>query len=214
MGRRKSSKQLRNIVVAFIVIIVIILIAFMIFIFNVDVKENGSANLGEIFNNKSESDTNTVIDGVIAPEELVGAEYESVAFDRENTFEVVVDNEKVYINILDKDEFENKYPNSKLEEDDEKEIAIHDYKVEEVYIQMCNNKEYLLVTMSDGNIGIMDIEEAVNENVFRIKKELITLNKPVSRIFTTYRTFNDETKEATILVSSNGQMYDLQKFVE
>ena len=60
----------------------------------------------------------------------------------------------------------------------------------------------------------MDIEEAVNENVFRIKKELITLNKPVSRIYSTYRTFNDEVQESTVLVSSNGQMYDLQKFVE
>ena len=68
--------------------------------------------------------------------------------------------------------------------------------------------------MEDGSIGIMNIDEAVKENVFRIKNELITLNKPVSRICTSYREYDNKTEETTILVSSNGQMYDLQKFVE
>lgn len=215
MGRKKSSKQLQNMVIALIILIVVILIAFMIFIFNVDVNKSSSASIGDIISNKKDEDKeNVVVDGVIAPDELVGAEYESVAYDKEGTFEIKTSNGKVYLDILNENEFEKKYTNSKLDVDAEKEIATHDYKVKEVYIQTSNDKEYLLVTMEDGSIGIMDIKEAVKENVFRIKKELITLNKPVSKIFTTYRTFNNETQEATILVSSNGQMYDLQKFVE
>lgn len=214
MSRKRSSKQLRNIVIAMILIIVFILIAFLIFIFNVDIKKSGTGIIDVVASNKKEDKEEAIVNGVIAPDELAGAEYESVAYDRENTFEVVTLQGKVYLNVLDKQGFGRKYPNSKLNMDTEKEIAIHGYKVKEVYIQICDEKEYLLVTMEDGNIGIMDIEESIEENVFRIKKELITLNKPVSRIFTTYRTFNNETQESTILVSSNGQMYDLQKFVE
>ncbi len=213
MSRRKSSKQLKNMIIAMIVLIVLILIAFLVFIFNVDVNKNGSGLKDFVSSNKNNKEE-AVIDGVIAPDELVGAEYESVSYDRENTFEVVTINEKVYFNVLDEERFNSKYSNSKLEENSKKEVATHDYKVNEVYVQICAGREYLLVTMEDGNIGIMDIEEAVNENVFRIKKELITLNKPVSRIYSTYRTFNDEVQESTVLVSSNGQMYDLQKFVE
>jgi len=200
-------------IIAMIVLIVLILIAFLVFIFNVDVNKNGSGLKDFVSSNKNNKEE-AVIDGVIAPDELVGAEYESVSYDRENTFEVVTINEKVYFNVLDEERFNSKYSNSKLEENSKKEVATHDYKVNEVYVQICAGREYLLVTMEDGNIGIMDIEEAVNENVFRIKKELITLNKPVSRIYSTYRTFNDEVQESTVLVSSNGQMYDLQKFVE
>lgn len=214
MSRRKSSKQLRNMVIALIVLIIVILIAFIVFIFNVDVKKNSSANIRDIISNKDEKKEDIVVDGVIAPDELVGAEYESYDCDNENTFEIRTVSGKVYFNVLDEDKFNGKYNNAKLDLEEEKEIATHDYKIKEVYIQKCNNKEYLLVTMEDGSIGIMDIKEAINENVFRIKKELITLNKPISRIVTSYRTLNNNTEEATILVSSNGQMYDLQKFVE
>lgn len=215
MSRRKSSKELRNMLIALIIMIVLILIAFIIFIFNVDVKKNGTTNIRNIISNKNNKENeNVVIDGVIAPDELAGAEYESVDYDKECSFQVKTNKGKVYLNVLDEDIFEKKYPNSKLDLKLEKEIATHDYKVKEVYIKKCRDIEYLLVTMEDGNIGIMDIEEAIKENVFRIKNELITLNKPVSRIFTTYRTFNNETQETTVLVSSNGQMYDLQNFVE
>ncbi len=215
MSRRKSSKELRNMLIALIIMIVLILIAFMIFIFNVDVKKNGSTNIRNIISNKdSKENEDVVLDGVIAPDELAGAEYESVDYDEDRAFEIKTKNGKVYLNVLDEDGFKNKYPNSKLDFQEEKEIATHDYKIKEVYIKKCKNIEYLLVTMEDGSIGIMNIDEAVKENVFRIKNELITLNKPVSRICTSYRVYDNKTEETTILVSSNGQMYDLQKFVE
>lgn len=215
MSRRKSSKELRKMLIALIIMFVLILIAFLIFIFNVDVKKNDLTNIRNIIsNNDNEENENVIVDGVIAPDELAGAEYESVDYDKDGAFEIKTNDGKVYLNVLDESIFRNKYPNSKLDMQLEKEIATHDYRVKEVYIKKCKDIEYLLVTMEDGSIGIMNVDEAIKENVFRIKNELITLNKPVSRICTSYRVYDNKTEETTILVSSNGQMYDLQKFVE
>ena len=136
MSRRKSSKELRNMLIALIIMIILILIAFMIFIFNVDVKKNGSTNIRNIISNKdSKESENVIIDGVIAPDELEGAEYESVDYDEDRAFEIKTKNGKVYLNVLDEDGFKNKYPNSKLDLQVEKEIATHDYKIKEVYIK-------------------------------------------------------------------------------
>ena len=112
MSRRKSSKELRNMLIALIIMIILILIAFMIFIFNVDVKKNGSTNIRNIISNKdSKESENVIIDGVIAPDELEGAEYESVDYDEDRAFEIKTKNGKVYLNVLDEDGFKNKYPN-------------------------------------------------------------------------------------------------------
>ena len=100
MSRKRSSKQLRNIVIAMILIIVFILIAFLIFIFNVDIKKSGTGIIDVVASNKKEDKEEAIVNGVIAPDELAGAEYESVAYDRENTFEVVTLQGKVYLKLL------------------------------------------------------------------------------------------------------------------
>jgi len=57
MSRRKSSKQLKNMIIAMIVLIVLILIAFLVFIFNVDVNKNGSGLKDFVSSNKNNKDS-------------------------------------------------------------------------------------------------------------------------------------------------------------
>lgn len=216
MSRRKSSKQLRNMVIALIVLILVVLIAFVVFIFNVDISGEDSLGFGNVLSNEeaNEVEEEVTADGIIPPENMLASTYESFSFDKEATFQVRVSEGKVYFKVIDKDAFEEKYNAPNIDMENEKEIATHDYKVQEVYIKKCLNNEFLLVIMENGTLGIMNIQEAFEENVFRIKNELITLDNPIIRIYEAVRNLNEETFDTTILVTSDGKKYDLQKFVE
>ncbi|MGN1330231.1 MAG: hypothetical protein ACI4VN_02695 [Clostridia bacterium] len=219
MSRRKSSKQLRNMAIALIVLILLVLIAFVVFIFNVNISGGTSISVENILSNEvtNEVEENVTSDGIVPPENMLASTYDSIDFDEDATFQVKVFEGKVYFSIINNEAFKEKYNVSDTDIEnikDEKEIATHDYKVQEVYIEKCLNNEFLLVMMKDGTLGIMNIQEALKENVFRIKKELISLDKPIVRIYGAVRNLEDETFSTTILVTSDEKKYDLQKFVE
>lgn len=219
MSRRKSSKQLRNMAIALIVLILLVLIAFVVFIFNVNISGGTSISVENILSNEvtNEVEENVTSDGIVPPENMLASTYNSIDFDEDATFQVKVFEGKVYFSIINNETFKEKYNVSDTDIEnikDEKEIATHDYKVQEVYIEKCLNNEFLLVMMKDGTLGIMNIQEALKENVFRIKKELISLDKPIVRIYGAVRNLEDEIFSTTILVTSDEKKYDLQKFVE
>ena len=81
-------------------------------------------------------------------------------------------------------------------------------------IGTCKNDEYLIALMSDGKLGIMNIQDAIENNVFRIKNQLVSIgNVKATGISNGYKT--DNKREDTIIVKADdGKKYDLADFVE
>jgi len=192
------------------------LIAFLIFIFTVDIK-GVTSNINNIISQNivdSENANNVTSDGIVTIDGQKTAKFESVAYDRESSLQIKFSKDKLYLTIVNQELFNKKYKNPKLDIGSEKEIAIHDYKIQEIYIQKCADSEYLLAIMEDGSIGVMNIDEAIKENVFRLKNELIRLDDNIVKVYQTVKILDEKEIDTAIIETSNGQKYDLQKFVE
>lgn len=208
--KKRSSNQIKKILIGTVIVVVGVLIALIIFLLNVDIK--GADNL--------QDDTETFVVTGNTTQNIVSiddslSQYNTVTKDDENMFEVRFDGEKMYFSILDKDKFLKKYPNSEVNTSNEIEIATHNYNVDSILIGTCKNDEYLIALMSDGKIGIMNVQEAIENNVFRIKNQLISIgNAKAISISNGYKKSNNK-QENTIIVKANDEKkYDLADFVE
>ena len=207
--KKRSSNQIKKILIGTVILVVGVLIALIIFLLNVDIK--GADDL--------QDDTETFVVTGNTTQNIVSIEdslsqYNTVIKDDENMFEVRFDGEKMYFSILDKDNFLKKYPNSEVNTSNEIEIATHNYNVDSILIGTCKNDEYLIALMSDGKLGIMNIQDAIENNVFRIKNQLVSIgNVKATGISNGYKT--DNKREDTIIVKADdGKKYDLADFVE
>lgn len=208
--KKRSSNQIKKILIGTVIVVVGVLIALIIFLLNVDIK--GADDL--------QDDTETFVVTGNTTQNIVSiddslSQYNTVTKDDENMFEVRFDGEKMYFSILDKDKFLKKYPNSEVNTSNEIEIATHNYNVDSILIGTCKNDEYLIALMSDGKIGIMNVQEAIENNVFRIKNQLISIgNAKAISISNGYKKSNNK-QENTIIVKANDEKkYDLADFVE
>ena len=207
--KKRSSNQIKKILIGTAIIVVGALIALIVFLLNVNIKGvddlQDSTETSEVTGNTTQN---------IASIDDSLSEYDTVAKDDENTFEVRFDGEKMYFSILDEDNFLKKYPKSEVNTSDEIEIATHNYNVDSILIGTCKNDEYLIALMSDGKLGIMNIQDAIENNVFRIKNQLVSIgNVKATGISNGYKT--DNKREDTIIVKANdGKKYDLADFVE
>lgn len=208
--KKRSSNQIKKILIGTVIVVVGVLIALIIFLLNVDIK--GADDL--------QDDTETFVVTGNTTQNIVSiddslSQYNTVTKDDENMFEVRFDGEKMYFSILDKDKFLKKYPNSEVNKSNEIEIATHNYNVDSILIGTCKNDEYLIALMSDGKIGIMNVQEAIENNVFRIKNQLISIgNAKAISISNGYKKSNNK-QENTIIVKANDEKkYDLADFVE
>lgn len=208
--KKRSSNQIKKILIGTVIVVVGVLIALIIFLLNVDIK--GADDL--------QDDTETFVvtgnttQNVLSIDDSL-SQYNTVIKDDENMFKVRFDGEKMYFSILDKDNFLKKYPNSEVDTSNEIEIATHNYNVDSILIGTCKNEEYLIALMSDGKIGIMNVQEAIENNVFRIKNQLISIgNAKAIGISNGYKKSNNK-QENTIIVKANDEKkYDLADFVE
>ncbi len=207
--KKRSSNQIKKILIGTAIIVVGALIALIVFLLNVNIKGvddlQDSTETSEVTGNTTQN---------IASIDDSLSEYDTVAKDDDNTFEVRFDGEKMYFSILDEDNFLKKYPKSEVNTSDEIEIATHNYNVDSILIGTCKNDEYLIALMSDGKLGIMNIQDAIENNVFRIKNQLVSIgNVKATGISNGYKT--DNKREDTIIVKANdGKKYDLADFVE
>ena len=207
--KKRSSNQIKKILIGTAIIVVGALIALIVFLLNVNIKGvddlQDSTETSEVTGNTTQN---------IASIDDSLSEYDTVAKDDDNTFEVRFDGEKMYFSILDEDNFLKKYPKSEVNTSDEIEIAPHNYNVDSILIGTCKNDEYLIALMSDGKLGIMNIQDAIENNVFRIKNQLVSIgNVKATGISNGYKT--DNKREDTIIVKANdGKKYDLADFVE
>lgn len=207
--KKRSSNQIKKILIGTAIIVVGALIALIVFLLNVNIKGvddlQDSTETSEVTGNTTQN---------IASIDDSLSEYDTVAKDDDNTFEVRFDGEKMYFSILDEDNFLKKYPKSEVNTSDEIEIATHNYNVDSILIGTCKNDEYLIALMSDGKLGIMNIQDAIENNVFRIKNQLVSIgNVKATGISNGYKT--DNKREDTIIVKADdGKKYDLADFVE
>ena len=208
--KKRSSNQIKKILIGTAIIVVGALIALIVFLLNVNIK--GVDDLQDS-TETSEVTGNTTPNIASIDDSL--SEYDTVAKDDDNTFEVRFDGEKMYFSILDEDNFLKKYPKSEVNTSDEIEIATHNYNVDSILIGTCKNDEYLIALMSDGKLGIMNIQDAIENDVFRIKNQLISIgNAKAISISNGYKESNNK-RENTIIVKANDEKkYDLSDFIE
>ena len=208
--KKRSSNQIKKILIGTVIVVVGVLIALIIFLLNVDIK--GADDLQD--NTETFVVTGNTTQNIVSIDDSL-SQYNTVTKDDENMFEVRFDGEKMYFSILDKDKFLKKYPNSEVNTSNEIEIATHNYNVDSILIGTCKNDEYFIALMSDGKIGIMNVQEAIENNVFRIKNQLISIgNAKAISISNGYKKSNNK-QENTIIVKANDEKkYDLADFVE
>lgn len=209
--KRKSSSQIKNMLVLLAILILVILIGLIIFVLNVNIESTGS-------NDQPENQVQNVVEdpnsNLIATDAVEGIEYNIIAKDDLASYEIVLKDKKLYFNVIDENKFLGKFPKSKVT-DIENEIAIHDYKITNIYVGKYNEDEYLLALTEDGALGIMNINDAVEENVFRIKNQLITLGKgKIVNVDNGIKVHDNKEEETMIIEADDGKKYNLDNFVE
>ena len=208
--KKRSSNQIKKILIGTAILIVGVLIALIIFLLNVNIK--GVDDLQD--NTETSAVTGNTTQNIASIDDSL-SECDTVAKDEDNTFEVRFDGEKMYFSILDEDNFLKKYPKSEVSKSNEIEIATHNYNVDSILIGTCKNDEYLIALMSDGKLGIMNIQDAIENNVFRIKNQLVSIgNVKAIDISNGYKNDNDKREDTIIVKADDGKKYDLADFVE
>lgn len=209
--KRKSSSQIKNMLVWLAIFILVILIGLIIFVLNVNIESTSS-------NDQPENQVENVVEdpnsNLITTDAVEGIEYNIIAKDDAASYEIVLKNKKLYFNVIDENKFLDKFSKSKVT-DIENEIAIHDYKITNIYVGKYNKDEYLLALTEDGSLGIMNINDAVEENVFRIKNQLITLGKgKIVNVDNGIKVYDNKEEETMIIEADDGKKYNLDNFVE
>lgn len=209
--KRKSSSQIKNMLVCLAILILVILIGLIIFVLNVNIESTSS-------NDQPENQVQNVVENpnsnLIATDAVEGIEYNIIAKDDLASYEIVLKDKKLYFNVIDENKFLGKFSKSKVT-DMENEIAIHDYKITNIYVGKYNEEEYLLALTEDGALGIMNINDAVEENVFRIKNQLITLGKgKIVNVDNGIKVYDNKEEETMIIEADDGKKYNLDNFVE
>lgn len=209
--KRKSSSQIKNMLVWLAILILVILIGLIIFVLNVNIESTSS-------NDQPENQVQNVVENpnsnLIATDAVEGIEYNIIAKDDLASYEIVLKDKKLYFNVIDENKFLGKFSKSKVT-DIENEIAIHDYKITNIYVGKYNEEEYLLALTEDGALGIMNINDAVEENVFRIKNQLITLGKgKIVNVDNGIKVYDNKEEETMIIEADDGKKYNLDNFVE
>ena len=209
--KRKSSSQIKNMLIWLAILILVILIGLIIFVLNVNIESTSS-------NDQPENQVQNVVENpnsnLIATDAVEGIEYNIIAKDDLASYEIVLKDKKLFFNVIDENKFLGKFSKSKVT-DMENEIAIHDYKITNIYVGKYNEEEYLLALTEDGALGIMNINDAVEENVFRIKNQLITLGKgKIVNVDNGIKVYDNKEEETMIIEADDGKKYNLDNFVE
>lgn len=209
--KRKSSSQIKNMLVWLAILILVILIGLIIFVLNVNIESTSS-------NDQPENQVQNVVENpnsnLIATDAVEGIEYNIIAKDDLASYEIVLKDKKLFFNVIDENKFLGKFSKSKVT-DMENEIAIHDYKITNIYVGKYNEEEYLLALTEDGALGIMNINDTVEENVFRIKNQLITLGKgKIVNVDNGIKVYDNKEEETMIIEADDGKKYNLDNFVE
>lgn len=134
-------------------------------------------------------------------------------YDSNGIYSVELENGVVTFIVDDQEAFDKEYPSSKLK-DDSSIVATHNYKIKDVFIGIVNEEEYVITITSDGRVGTMNVKEAVNNNIFRIKNDLLEFEQKIAFIQKVAISDGTEDIESTLAVAVDGTIYDLSAFLE
>lgn len=205
--KKRSSNQIRNLIILFVIIMMLVLIGLIIFLLTVDVKN--VRNYGNEAQNTS-NNTNTVAE----QDEINISDYELIKTSIDGDIEVRLSEGKVLFSVIDDGLFKENYPRSEIGTIKNAVIATHENVIVDFCIGRIDKTSYLFVLTDEGSIGVMEIDDAVNTDVFRIKNKLISFDRPVVRMTAFTRNKEAENTDTVIVWTEDGKKYDLAKFVE
>lgn len=207
--RRKSSSQIKSMIFMLAAFIVIILIGLIVFVLNVNIEGSNNSEEAQVENTVQNTNAN-----LVATDAVEGIEYRTVSRDGEGSYEVVLRDGKLYFKIIDEEKFADKFSKNKVSQT-ETEIAIHGYKLTNVFVGKYNKNDYLLALTEDGSLAVMNVDDAVKDDVFRIKNQLITLDSgKIVNVMNGIKVQDNKEDETMIIVAEDGKKYDLENFVE
>lgn len=209
--KRRSSNQIRNFIICFVIFMMLALIGLIIFLLTVDVKNfrnYGEKQVSSNNENSSNTSENQELEGVdISDYELVRTSYDG-------DIEVRLSKENLLFSVIRDDVFKENYPNSTIDTITNAIIAVHGNVIEDICIGKIGKKNYLFVLTDKGSVGVMEIDEAVKSDVFRIKNKLISFDSPVVRMASFNGNSAAVNSDTVIVTTQDGKKYDLAKFVE
>lgn len=206
---RKSS-DIKKLFILVILILIAAVVGLVAFIANVNVVTNKGEETPQEVQPEKTSYEQIEVNNIITSIRNEQATFK--LYDSNGSYAVELEDGIVNFSIIDKDKFEKEYPDSKLKSDSGV-IATHDYKIKDVFIGVVNGEEYVIVITGDGKIGSMNVKEAVNKNVLRIKNELQEFEQKIA--FIQKVTISDGTNDmqSTLAVAIDGTIYDLSAFL-
>lgn len=216
--KRRSSNQIKNMIIVLVILIVLVLIASIIFLFNVKINSNSENE--NVVNEESESKNITHsyyklnINNMNTNLENINVTYNLIKSDKDGMFKFTLEKNKIYFQINDKTKFESKYENTKLDTTKKTEVVLNDYKIVDFVVGNIKDDLYLVVVTDSGNISYMNIDEAINKNVFRIKNELKTFESSVMQIQNAIKVTENNETETVVVITADNKNYDLESFVE
>lgn len=211
MKKKRNSSEVKRMIFLLVAILVIVMIGLVIFLFNVDV-DNSSLRSGQNAETSNEDNFVEVNEnGIITSELNYQSSYDFISNSLDGEYQVALSDDKLFFNILDEDAFNEKYPNNNLET--ENEIKIGEYGIKQINIGKIGDKEYLVIIVDGGKVGIMDIGEAMNNNNLAIRDELVSFNVGAIRIENVIRRDDVESENTIVIVTEDGQGYDLLEFI-
>lgn len=208
--KKRSSNQIKKIIISFIVFLIFVLIGLIIFLLTVDIDTGKSYETEQEMN----SNNTNVIDENQRDDDIAISNYEIIKASYDGDIEVRLTNNNVIFSIKDEELFRKNYTNSVIDTSTDEIIAVHENNIEDICIGKIDNKKYLFVLTDKGYVGVMDINEAVETDVFRIKNKLISFEKPVVRMTVLNGVEMAESKDTVIVTTEDGKKYDLSRFVE
>lgn len=211
MKKGRNSKQIGKLIACLFVIMIIIIIILFVFLFNVDVNNDSLVSK----NNENGSGYNYIDmdeNRILTSEENYIASYDLISNSFNGEYQVILSEKKLYLNILDKNEFNKNFPNNELSL--ENEIEMGDYEVKQLNVGKIGDKDYLVIITDNGSVGIMDLEDAINSNSLLIEENLVSLDSGVIRFQNVSRHVEDDKENTIIAITSDGNSYDLMEFAK
>lgn len=205
--KKRSSNQIRNLIILFVIFMMLILIGLIIFLLTVDVKNTRNSG-------NEQQNVSNVTNGEKEQENINISDYELIKISVDGDIEVRLSEGELLFSVKDDNLFKENYPRSVVGTIKNAIIATHENTIVDMCIGKIEEKNYLFVLTDKGSVGVMDIDDAVNTDVFRIKNKLISFDKPVVRMTAFNGTDMAENTDTVIVWTDDGEKYDLAKFVE
>lgn len=194
--KKKSSNDIKKMIIMIVLLMLFVLIGLIIFLFTVDIKKNPVENNQNQINTVEEK--REIQD---SSKNINLSNYELLQQSSDGKIEVKLVSDKVFFSIRDEERHYNDI-----------EVDVKENTIQDIFIGMIGEKDYLLMITDKGSIGIMEVDNAVKKNRFEIDDDLITFEKEVIRIENAnIKLANGEIK-TIIVFTSDGNKYDLSDF--